>query len=110
MHTHTTHTHTHTHTHTNICIQVYEELEKFGKIDELNVCANLGDHMIGNVYVKYEEEEFAEKVCVISLSLSLSPSPFPFPSPSLSPSLPPLSLPLSLAPQSPRRSLMLSSL
>eukprot|EP00277_Geminigera_cryophila_P003756 CAMPEP_0179423290 /NCGR_PEP_ID=MMETSP0799-20121207/10925_1 /TAXON_ID=46947 /ORGANISM="Geminigera cryophila, Strain CCMP2564" /LENGTH=207 /DNA_ID=CAMNT_0021197563 /DNA_START=690 /DNA_END=1314 /DNA_ORIENTATION=+ len=41
--------------------EVFEELEKFGKIDELNVCANLGDHMIGNVYVKYEEEEQAEK-------------------------------------------------
>ncbi|EKX36656.1 hypothetical protein GUITHDRAFT_78757 [Guillardia theta CCMP2712] len=41
--------------------EVYEELEKFGKIEELNVCANLGDHMIGNVYVKYEEEEQAEK-------------------------------------------------
>ena len=93
MHTHTTHTHTHTHTHTNICIQVYEELEKFGKIDELNVCANLGDHMIGNVYVKYEEEEFAEKVCVISLSLSPSPSP----SPSLPPSLPPSLIPPFLA-------------
>ena len=39
--------------------KVFEELEKFGKIDELNVCANLGDHMIGNVYVKYEEEEQA---------------------------------------------------
>ena len=43
-------------------MQVYEELEKFGKIEELNVCANLGDHMIGNVYVKYEEEEMAEKM------------------------------------------------
>ena len=42
-------------------VQVFEELEKFGKIEELNVCANLGDHMIGNVYVKYEEEEMAEK-------------------------------------------------
>lgn len=41
--------------------QVFEELEKFGKIEELNVCANLGDHMIGNVYVKYDEEEMAEK-------------------------------------------------
>jgi len=41
---------------------VYEELESFGRIEELNVCANLGDHMIGNVYVKYEEEEMAEKV------------------------------------------------
>ena len=41
--------------------KVFEELEKFGKIEELNVCANLGDHMIGNVYVKYDEEEQAEK-------------------------------------------------
>lgn len=41
---------------------MYEELESFGRIEELNVCANLGDHMIGNVYVKYEEEEMAEKV------------------------------------------------
>jgi hypothetical protein len=24
----------------------------FGKVEELVVCANLGDHMIGNVYVK----------------------------------------------------------
>ena len=46
----------------SLCVaKVFEELEKFGKIEELNVCANLGDHMIGNVYVKYDEEEQAEK-------------------------------------------------
>ena len=28
------------------------ELAKFGRIDELNVVENLGDHMFGNVYVK----------------------------------------------------------
>jgi splicing factor U2AF 35 kDa subunit len=32
--------------------EVYEELANFGKVEELVVCANLGDHMIGNVYVK----------------------------------------------------------
>ncbi len=84
-------------------------MEKFGKIDELNVCANLGDHMIGNVYVKYEEEEFAEKVCVISFSLCLSLSPslsLPLP-----PSLPPSSLPSSRTRSTKSlRSLMLSSL
>lgn len=55
---------------------MYEELEKFGRIEELNVCANLGDHMIGNVYVKYEEEEMAEKVPSSPLLLppSLPPS------------------------------------
>jgi splicing factor U2AF subunit len=27
--------------------EVFEELSKFGEIDEMNVCDNLGDHMIG---------------------------------------------------------------
>jgi splicing factor U2AF subunit len=27
--------------------EVYDELSKFGEIDEMNVCDNLGDHMIG---------------------------------------------------------------
>lgn len=32
--------------------EVYQELSKFGEISEMNVCDNLGDHLIGNVYVK----------------------------------------------------------
>jgi len=32
---------------------IYGEFSKFGKIDELNVSGNLGDHLLGNVYVKY---------------------------------------------------------
>jgi splicing factor U2AF subunit len=71
----------------NFYEEVHEELSKFGEIDELNVCDNLGDHMIGpwlpcccltsllgvarcvtysslccmpgNVYVKYYTEEDA---------------------------------------------------
>lgn len=31
---------------------MYQELSKFGAISEMNVCDNLGDHLIGNVYVK----------------------------------------------------------
>ena len=27
----------------------------------MNVCDNLGDHLVGNVYVKYRREEDAEK-------------------------------------------------
>lgn len=38
---------------------LYEELGKFGKIDCLCVCDNLGDHMIGHVYCKFEDEEEA---------------------------------------------------
>lgn len=30
-----------------------DELNKFGRVEELHVCQNLGDHMFGNVYVKF---------------------------------------------------------
>ncbi|GMF09299.1 unnamed protein product [Phytophthora lilii] len=39
--------------------EVFEELCKFGKLEELNICDNLGDHLVGNVYAKYEDEEHA---------------------------------------------------
>ncbi|RVX15842.1 hypothetical protein VitviT2T_026860 [Vitis vinifera] len=38
---------------------IFEELGKFGEIESLNVCDNLADHMIGNVYVQFKEEEQA---------------------------------------------------
>lgn len=38
---------------------IFEELGKFGEIESLNVCDNLADHMIGNVYVQFKEEEEA---------------------------------------------------
>lgn len=38
---------------------MYMELSKFGKLEGLHVCDNLGDHMIGHVYVKYYDEEDA---------------------------------------------------
>ncbi|KAL5270201.1 hypothetical protein ACHWQZ_G001065 [Mnemiopsis leidyi] len=41
---------------------IYCELEeKYGPIDELNVCENLGDHLIGNVYCKFRREEDCQK-------------------------------------------------
>jgi splicing factor U2AF subunit len=40
--------------------EVFLELTKFGEVKELNVCDNLGDHLIGNVYVKFSSEEEAE--------------------------------------------------
>ncbi|KHN82051.1 Splicing factor U2AF 35 kDa subunit [Toxocara canis] len=47
--------------------ELFVELEdKFGPIDEMNVCDNIGEHMIGNVYVKFENEEDADK-CVKGL-------------------------------------------
>lgn len=41
---------------------VFLELEdKYGEIEEMNVCDNLGDHLVGNVYIKFRHEEDAEK-------------------------------------------------
>jgi len=39
---------------------VYDELMKFGDVEELNICENLGDHMVGNVYAKFFDEEKAD--------------------------------------------------
>nr|XP_032820400.1 splicing factor U2AF 35 kDa subunit-like isoform X3 [Petromyzon marinus] len=42
--------------------EVFVELEeKYGEIEEMNVCDNLGDHLVGNVYIKFHSEEDAEK-------------------------------------------------
>ncbi|KAM7253265.1 hypothetical protein ACFE04_025883 [Oxalis oulophora] len=38
---------------------IFEELNKFGEIESLNVCDNLADHMIGNVYAQFKEEDHA---------------------------------------------------
>ena len=38
---------------------IFEELAKFGELEGLNVCDNTSDHLIGNVYVKFREEESA---------------------------------------------------
>lgn len=37
----------------NFFEDVYVESEdKYGEIEEMNVCDNLGDHLVGNVYIK----------------------------------------------------------
>lgn len=38
---------------------IYEELSKYGDIESLNICDNLADHMVGNVYVQFREEDQA---------------------------------------------------
>lgn len=37
--------------------EVFMELAKFGELEEMAVADNIGDHMIGNIYVKYLAEE-----------------------------------------------------
>jgi splicing factor U2AF subunit len=34
-------------------------MSKFGMLEEVNVCENLGEHIVGNVYIKFEDEENA---------------------------------------------------
>lgn len=34
---------------------------QYGDVEEMNVCDNLGDHLVGNVYIKFRFEEDAEK-------------------------------------------------
>ncbi|KAK8496180.1 hypothetical protein V6N13_052112 [Hibiscus sabdariffa] len=38
---------------------LFEELSKYGEIESLNICDDLVDHMVGNVYVQFREEEHA---------------------------------------------------
>jgi len=40
--------------------EISEELMKFGEVEQLQVVENLGEHMLGNVYIKYRKEEEAE--------------------------------------------------
>ena len=41
---------------------IFDELSSsYGPIEELHVCDNINEHMLGNVYVKFEDEEDAEK-------------------------------------------------
>lgn len=38
--------------------EVFAEMEeKYGEVEEMNVCDNLGDHLVGNVYVKVGEDD-----------------------------------------------------
>merc|ERR1712018_567516 len=45
----------------NFFEDVFVEAEdKYGEVEEMNVCDNLGDHLVGNVYIKFRREEDAE--------------------------------------------------
>ena len=38
---------------------VFMELAKFGEVEEMVVCDNVGDHLVGNVYCQFRLEESA---------------------------------------------------
>jgi len=39
----------------------YSELCKYGEVEEMHVCDNTGDHLVGNVYARFKYEEEAQK-------------------------------------------------
>lgn len=48
----------------NFFEDIFVECEdKYGQVEEMNVCDNLGDHLVGNVYVKFKKEDDALKAC-----------------------------------------------
>lgn len=44
-----------------LTVPILSELAKYGHLLELHVCDNVGDHLIGNVYARYEWEAEAQK-------------------------------------------------
>lgn len=46
----------------NKSLKYQTHLFKYGPIEELNVSGNLGDHLIGNVYIKMRFEEDSAKL------------------------------------------------
>lgn len=40
---------------------MFLELAKYGEMEELIICANVGDHLVGNVYVRFRSEDDALK-------------------------------------------------
>jgi len=43
--------------------EVFQELSKFDEIEDLLVCDNIWDHLLGCVYAKFAYEEEAIKCC-----------------------------------------------
>ena len=41
--------------------EIFVELSSFGELKELEVVDNLGDHLIGNVYARFNDEAGASK-------------------------------------------------
>ena len=47
--------------------EVFLELANYGEIEDFIICDNIGDHLVGNVYVKYANEDDAA-ACMKNLS------------------------------------------
>lgn len=65
---------------------VFDELAKYGEIEQMNVCDNLGDHLVGSVYVKFADEQSAARAMKALQARRLTQTPSP-PSPGSRPLL-----------------------
>ncbi|KAK4894159.1 hypothetical protein LTR17_004190 [Elasticomyces elasticus] len=54
---------------------VWAEMCKYGEIEELVVCDNNNDHLIGNVYARFKYEDSAQAACDALNSRWKEPSP-----------------------------------
>ena len=45
----------------NFYAEVFLELAKYGEIEDMQVCDNIGEHMFGNLFVKFTSEDDAAK-------------------------------------------------
>mmetsp|Transcript_6389 Transcript_6389/g.10075 ORF Transcript_6389/g.10075 Transcript_6389/m.10075 type:complete len:230 (-) Transcript_6389:515-1204(-) len=48
-------------------IDIFEELSEYGELSDIAVCDNLCDHLLGNIYIKFYDEQDAAK-CVKGLT------------------------------------------
>lgn len=46
---------------------MFLEMAKYGEVEEIFVCRNLGDHLVGNVYVKVRSPSLTKGHVLISL-------------------------------------------
>lgn len=56
--------------HQDFYEDVFEELAQHGELENLNVCDNFADHMVGNVYAKFRDEDAAARA-LASLQVGL---------------------------------------
>lgn len=55
----------------NFFEDVFVECEdKYGTVEEMNICDNLGDHLVGNVYIKVCTPQYKSGLCSVWVYLA----------------------------------------
>jgi len=47
-------------------VDMFLEMAKYGEVEEIFVCRNLGDHLVGNVYVKVRSPRWCSLGCSVN--------------------------------------------